>query len=118
MLTDSEKRWLERRKIYANVNCWSHFSCQWCEQLNVNREGYRTPCGASIYGCPHVDMEVDNDDIEFEERVAVKLAKHIYDKPLECETNCDCPYWPQGECAWCYLKAARLEVEEEMDNEP
>jgi hypothetical protein len=55
------------------------------------------------------------DALEFSERVAVKLAKHIHNKPLICETNWDCPYWPQGKCAWCYLKAARIEVEEEMD---
>ena len=130
MLTQSEKQWLERRKLYANVNRWSHFSCQWCEHLDVNREGFRTPCGASIYGCPHVEMEdmrSNVEDIEFSERVAVKLAItgdawDFEDMPCRGDErqyiriNCKLRknHW---DCADCFLKAARLKVEEEMNAE-
>ena len=101
MLTANELTWLKRRKLYAGVNRWSHYSCQWCEHLNVNREGFRTPCGASIYGCPCVDMEGDNDDVDFEARVAALIAKLYADKFADV-----------------VLKHARLAVEEEMGNEP
>lgn len=130
MLTDSEKRWLGRRKLYAGVNRWSRFSCQWCEHLDVDREGYRTPCGASIYGCQRVDMDGDNDDVEFEAQVAAKLAELFANISLvgnatefDCESSCpafsmcctilrdDLP------CDDAILMYARLKVEEEMDEQ-
>lgn len=95
MLTENEREWLENREVIHQCEGDYIWAGYW-------EEG--------------VELEVMKDAAEFSERVAVKMAKHIHNKPLVCETNWDCPYWPQGKCAWCYLKAARIEVEEEMDN--
>lgn len=101
MLTENEKQWLDekRHKTY----------CRYCNVINLCSNPF-----AFGYTCPLMAGNM-TDALEFSERVAMKLAKHIHNKPLVCETNWDCPYWPKGKCAWCYLKAARLEVEEEMD---
>jgi hypothetical protein len=118
MLTESEKRWLGRREQ------WLFHSCQWCEHLNVNKEGIRTPCSIYLYGCPRVDMDGNDDDIAFEARVAAKLAItgdywDFEDMPCRGEhqfmwRNCKLRknHW---DCADCYIKAARLQVEEEMN---
>ena len=112
MIIPNEREWLEDRE-YARY----HYSCQWCSQYDpmlIMPDKQDVPC-MWYATCPCNTNNYDyKDALEFSERVAVKLSKHIHDKPLMCETNWDCPYWPQGECAWCYLKAARLEVEEEM----
>jgi hypothetical protein len=101
MLTKSEKEWMENR--------WK-FSCWYCP----NTPQVMCTMGERPAHCAIMDTDWQ-DAAEFSERVAAKLAKHTHDKPLVCEINWDCPYWPQGKCAWCYLKAARIEVEEEMD---
>lgn len=103
MLTISEKKWLKARRLRQATHHIYH------------RNEYFIWSGYHFAEDEIADLK---DALKFSERVAEKLAKHIHDKPLVCETNWDCPYWPQGKCAWCYLKVARLEVEEEMDNEP
>jgi len=106
MLTKSEREWLRNRKGKDDL----YLFCKHCTVSPKTDDCYWNHV---VGACPmYPDIE---DALEFSERVAVKLAKHIHNKPLLCETNWDCPYWPQGKCAWCYLKAARIEVEEEME---
>ena len=118
-LADSEK-WNFKHDIYGN-SCFCP-TCKHCEYLTETANGFFCQDTENMWlyakpsKCPIVpSIELLQEAAEFESRVAEKLAKHTHDKPLVCETNWDCPYWPQKKCAWCYLKAARLEVEEEMD---
>ena len=99
MLTDSERAWLEQR-----------------DAIQFALDGYRVPGLDGPY-----EMQPDYEDAAlFEARVAAKLA-------LGCESQTPCNgcwranwkfcnlrkgYW---DCADCFLKTARLIVEEEMD---
>lgn len=112
MLTEAEKKWLERRK---NL-------CARCE-FNL----YDNPCikygkrGASgeypgFYStlCAEYNFE---DAAEFEARVAEKLARNICyncpDNPDGCPASFEAPR-RTGES--CRMKHARLAAEAEMDN--
>lgn len=129
MLTDSEKRWLQLRKLYEGANYYSYYSCMHCQFYNEGRwQGYKRPCNeACLYdGCPFIDIESEEavydyiDAARFEERVAAKLANPqwavcwISDSCLEFGGSKDEPrgWW---NCEWCRLKHARLQVEEDMD---
>lgn len=106
MLTEHERQWLEKRK-----------PGDWC----VTHD-----CSAFFEGeCISVTCYMDiswlyREAAEFEAKVAAKLA-------LGCESQTPCNgcwranwklcnlrkgYW---DCADCFLKVARLKVEEEMD---
>lgn len=112
MLTDSEREWLERRRLFDGVNRWSHYSCRSCEHYAVGRwEGYHYPCGVSVFGgCPKVnpDRYDMQEAAEFESRVAAKLAENAYRKVVLVEGDIS---------DFGLLKWARLQVEEEIDAE-
>ena len=113
MLTDNEKVWLEcREKSYGYYCMWCDL---WCDERGANPFCYTT-----------IRKEKFADAAEFSERVAAKLANTAsrlalgigHDK--ECTELCDaaniCKKDEEMSCEWCFLKAARLEVEEEMDD--
>ena len=123
MLTESEREWLERRRLFAGVNYWSHYSCRSCKHYGVGRwEGYHYPCGVSVFGgCPKVnpDSYDMHDAAMFEAMVAARLANPKWavcrnsDSCLEFGGHKD-ERWV-WDCEWCRLKHAYLAVEEEMD---
>lgn len=109
MLTQSERLWAVNAKMRMR-----------------HKDGFRCgKCGVQCYfldiPCPLIVRKEDKDwEIEFQTRVAAKLA-------LGCESQTPCHgcwranwkfcnlrkgYW---DCADCFLKTARLIVEEEMD---
>jgi len=127
MLTDSEKRWLQLRKLYAGVNYWSYYSCMHCSEYNIGRwRGYNYPCGSACLGngCPYIDIRSSwavLDYVEatkFEARVAAKLAERcvLLEKVVQKALGA-AEYINLSAAAENALKAARLQVEEEMDAE-
>ena len=120
MLTNSEKRWLQLRKLYAGVNYFSYYSCMHCPEYNIGRwYGYKHPCSKACLsnGCPNIDIRSSGavfdyvKALEFEARVAALLAE-ILPKAL---TD---PWFIKNAkhiTADATLKWARLSVEEEMD---
>ena len=116
MLTDGERAWLKKKeRILREGKVWG----AWCYACpNFGRDW--AECYAHQY-CPIFNShEALQDAAEFEARVAAKLA-------LGCESQTPCNgcwranwkfcnlrkgYW---DCADCFLKTARLIVEEEMD---
>lgn len=137
MLTESEKRWLQLRKLYAGVNHHSYYSCMHCQSYNVDRwDSYNYPCNnACVYeGCPNIDIRNSSaisdyiEAVEFEAKVAAKLAKAFkeYVKRRNCvdfEVGTRCPGWEvcaanykkRLPCDFAIMKGVQLEVEEEMD---
>ena len=116
MLTKSEKEWLKKREQWAKPHNGYGDEGYFCEHCKIN----------CFDGCPteirdgNIDAFVDA--AEFSEKVAAKLA-------LGCESQTPCNgcwkahwkycnlrkgYW---DCADCFLKVARLAVEEEMNND-
>ena len=128
MLTESEKRWLQLRKLYAGVNRHSYYSCMHCSEYNMGRwPWYNYPCNrACLYaGCPFIDIGSSAalsdyvEAVEFESRVACKLLEMpehrspcSYGEARMCTIEC-ASIWL--DCKDCRLKWARLAVEEEMD---
>lgn len=112
MLTEKEKRWLEKRKKRCE-RC-THYSPNivWCQCIhNFKTDAY--------------SLEPNyHDAAEFEARVAEKLTlKEPCPLPENADLD-DCPYsyFIEDEesafsCRWCRLKRARIAVEEEMDND-
>lgn len=103
MLTDSELAWLDARRgepfSFCN-HCWTQLA----------------PYCAGSPRCPLTTLGTElYDAIEFEQRVAAKLAS--FDTWDPCKHGYLCPYSasPHRTCAWCHIRTARLEVEEEMD---
>ena len=95
MLTDREKEWLERRERHESPFCIS------CDALRtaVDGVGYCYP----IEDCPlEARIEDWQNAAEFEARVVEKLANYI-----------ESLGWKS--CGKYALKAARLQVEEEID---
>lgn len=99
MLTDKEKRWLEGRKRR------------------------KAPCGDEThhcvgcmvkYGCSLTPDWIDA--AEFEARVAARLAGAWAIGEDMCFNN-HCQLFDKDRCTACYLKNARIAVEEEMDND-
>jgi len=135
MLTDSEKRWLQLRKLYAGVNYWSYYSCMHCPEYNIGRwRGYNHPCDISCLGngCPNIDIRSSwavldyVEAVEFEARVAVKLAKayeliasncegYEFDPCSFCRINVVKTLSCMPSCADTVLRRMRFEVEEEMN---
>ena len=87
MLTTSEWEWLERREVIHQCEGDYIWAGYW-------EEG--------------VELAVMQDAAEFSERVAARLATDE-----NCGVDEDCP--PNKSFGWGRLKAARLAVEEEMD---
>ena len=102
MLTESEREWLKKRKQWAVPHNGYGDEGYFCEHCKIN----------CFDGCPteirdgNIDAFVDA--LKFSERVAVKLATDE-----SCGVDEDCP--PNMPYGWGRLKAARLQVEEEMD---
>ena len=113
MLTDSERAWLKYRDI---VNPRGTYFCEYCKDY--------AECHSDMgWGveCPTAPLSL-HDAALFEARVAAKLANPQWavcwnsDSCLEFDGSKDEPRW-WWNCAWCRLKHARLQVEEEMDAE-
>lgn len=95
MLTDSEREWLEQR-----------------DAIRFALDGYRVPCLDGPY-----EMRPDYEAAaEFESRVAAKLAERcvLLEKVVQ-KTLGVAEYINLSAAAENVLKAARLQVEEEMD---
>lgn len=119
MLTDSEKRWLQLRKLYEGVNRYSYYSCTHCQFYNVGRwRGFFYPCNEACLsnGCPNIDIRSSGavfdyvEAAEFEERVAAKMADPYF-PPMDNESDGPQLFMPPAD----RLKWARIEVEEEMN---
>ena len=96
MLTDKEKRWLEGRK---------HRKAP-CGDETHHCVGCMVKCGCSL----HPDWI---DAAEFEARVAARLAGAWAIGEDMC-FNSHCQLFDKDRCTACYLKNARIAVEEEM----
>ena len=114
MLTESEKAWLERREEMPG------YYCLWCPLWDDEAD-----CdGRSPHPfCPIFQRrERLWDAAEFEARVAAKLADIKFHHELGNPDSCRLKYGkcanPSRSCVDCRLNAARIAVEEEMDNEP
>lgn len=99
MLTKREKKWLEERKHR------------------------KAPCGAEMHHCVGCLVRCGCsltpdliDAAEFEARVAEKLAGAWAIGEDMCFNN-HCQLFDKVLCTVCYLKNARIAVEQEMDNE-
>lgn len=111
-LTASEKKWLEERKQYIQ-RFYSETFCKYCYYFKGIPKGWA--CDADI--CPTDRRDHDYEDVaEFEARVAARLTG-LKAEELPCYPNFLCPYSAKhiGSCKACYLKHARLAVEEEME---
>lgn len=107
MLTEQERKWLENRKIRCSRCVHYEVSgvggiCFWC----ADREKFETSAYtlASDY----------RDAAEFEARVAARLAGAWAIGEDMCFNN-HCQLFDKDRCTACYLKNARIAVEEEMD---
>ena len=117
MLTESEQKWLKTRKRKDDL----YLFCKHCTVSPNTDDCYWNHV---VEACP---MYPNNEDAaKFSEQVAVKLAITGDDWDFEdmpcrgderqyMRINCKLRknHW---ECADCYLKAARLAVEEEMND--
>lgn len=126
-LSESEKEWLERRK--KNEKEYDSVYCQYCEQFIPECAKSIGHCYDDLY-CPLI-VYVLPDVVEFEARVAEKLAKPRKElRPKGCswyettegghlvrKTACP-PHHDIGNCpgvAMCSLYHARIAVEAEME---
>ena len=99
MLTDKERKWLEGRK---------HRKAP-CGEETHHCAGCLVRCGCSL-------TPDWIDAAEFEARVAARLAGAWAIGEDMCFNN-HCQLFDKDRCTACYLKNARIAVEEEMDNE-
>ncbi len=97
MLTDKEKRWLEGRK---------HRKAP-CGDETHHCVGCMVKCGCSL--TPYWI-----DAAEFEARVAARLAGAWAIGEDMCFNN-HCQLFDKDRCTACYLKNARIAVEQEME---
>lgn len=114
MLTAQEREWLERRKSVCTY-CAKRTSCKRGEKYNFRKE----ECKYHAYSFLR-DAHIL--DIEFEARVAARLAELVNSEPwpnlwpecISCERHAK-----EGDaaCPPCVLKEARLAVEAEMKKE-
>lgn len=126
-LSEKEKDWLERRK--KNEKEYDSMFCPCCEQFIAERDEYIGHCYDDLY-CPLTDYFLP-DVVEFEARVAEKLAKPRKElRPKGCswyemtegghlvrKTACP-PHHDIDNCpgvAMCSLYHSRLAAEAEMD---
>ena len=109
MLTENEREWLERRERHEYPFC---ISCG-AVQTAVDGTGYCYP----IENCPlEARIEDWQDATEFDANVAKRLAFMAVNRNEESPCNKREPCDPVN-CYSCWLKTARLSVEEEMENE-
>ena len=97
MLTEKERKWLEERK-YRKAPCGDE--THHCVGCMVK------------YGCSLTPDWIDA--AEFEARVAARLAGAWAIGEDMCFNN-HCQLFDKDRCTACYLKNARIAVEEEMD---
>lgn len=111
----TEREWLEDRE-YASY----HYSCQWCSQYDpmlIMPDRQNVPC-MWYATCPCNTNNYDyKDALEFSERVAARLTDWLA-QDMGCfvcgEKICKLKQKDRS-CREKLLKAARLQVEEEMD---
>ena len=114
MLTEAEKKWLEKRKDKGEYN---FYYCQYCNKIPSIVTG-----GLCAGPCPMYPGGFEYEDAaEFEARVVVRLAKSAC---LVCPDNRHggCPTKKMAahgreHVEACRLKHARLAVEAEMEKE-
>ena len=126
MLTASEKAWLEQRNEHPE-----HRFCRWCPHNEVRgreeEEGIWCSCNAEdvegLWECVTEHYYFDRlwEALEFSERVAKRLAEYAgevagYEPCCELCPDKTCRITDSKNCSINLLKAARLAVEEEMDN--
>lgn len=99
MLTEREKKWLEERK---------HRKAP-CGDETHHCVGCMVKCGCSL-------TPDWIDAAEFEARVAARLAGAWAIGEDMCFNN-HCQLFDKDRCTACYLKNARIAVEEEMEND-
>lgn len=106
MLTKQERKWLEYRKFRCS-RC-VHYEgsgvggiCFWC----ADREKFETNA--------YILVSDYRDAAEFEARVAARLAGAWAIGEDMCFNN-HCQLFDKDRCTACYLKNARIAVEEEM----
>lgn len=114
-LTESEKKWLEEREQHKR-NGEQFYSCADCEHRSAEYDLFDGWCdneGACPIELGYRDLQ---DAAEFSARVAARLTG-LKAEELPCYPNFLCPYSAKliGSCKACYLKHARLAVEQEMD---
>lgn len=110
MLTEKERKWLEFRK---NV-C---FRCK--KRRQTCSPVLREICQKAGYPIRDLAMVIPpdyRDAAEFEARVTARLAGAWAIGEDMCFNN-HCQLFDKDRCTACYLKNARIAVEEEMDNE-
>lgn len=108
-LTDSEKVWLIDREWTLEV--MGSYSCGPCQYRD------KDDLLCIFRKCPKFEPNY-KDAAEFESRVAARLTG-LKAEELPCYPNFLCPYSAKliGSCKACYLKHARLAVEQEMEKE-
>ena len=100
MLTDSEREWLEERSW-----CRFLFQCGECpkyDPMRILHDKVEVPCKHFSLCAAYTNSYDLADAAEFSERVAAKLADSFFYEQYPAEIR---------------LMLARLEVEEEMDND-
>lgn len=115
-LSEKEKDWLERRK--NNEKEYGSVFCPYCEQFIAERDEYIGHCYDDLY-CPLTDHFLP-DVVEFEARVAEKLARNICIYCPDALARKSCPSaleYPRRTGERCRLMFARLAAEAEMDRE-
>lgn len=112
MITEDEKRWMERRK--KNEKEYGSVCCPYCEQFNPEWDLYLGYCNDKT-DCQLTEHDF-SDAAEFEARVAEKLARNICyncsDEPESCPSAFE---YPRKTGERCRLMHARIAVEQEMD---
>lgn len=110
MLTEQERKWLTVRKK-ACARCGKvPFRCSQDQRNACYRAGF------PLWDKTTVTFESYRDAAEFEARVAARLAGAWAIGEDMCFNN-HCQLFAKDRCTACYLKNARIAVEEEMDNE-
>ena len=113
MLTESEIGWLRRRSMASSL-----YYCGWCMK-------YALCCNQQFNRCPIKNSDWQEAAI-FETRVAAKLANGFPNRSCrDWEKDYKCPGWEvckylgvsKFHCPFAALKGARLQVDEEMDEQ-
>ncbi len=119
MLTESEQQWIAWKRHIKSIE---HGAGAWCQYQNCPHFGKNA---AGCYGDQYCPLFPDLvDALDFEGRVAEKLAIndtsylpcHQKGHENQCPYDNYCPT-DKKKTAWCKMKHARLQVEEEMNAE-
>ena len=109
MLTEAELRWVEETGHLCK-------RCEWCQWDNPCIRYGRLGMEESCPGSSPRNLEHDfRDAAEFESRVAAYIA--FWSQIMPCPTRAGCKAQSILECAACWLKHARIVIEEEMERE-